>query len=332
MSVAHAPVACVPLIFGCASFGPAGKIFVRTSEPTEAQEILNVFFDHGFNELDTARIYADGESELFLANLDLRGKGVVDTKIYPVDGAHKPENLRKTFQISLDQFRPRGIKIRVLYLHAPDHTVPYDETVAELDTMHKEGLFEQFGLSNYAAWEVAQIWTFCKERGYVLPTIYQGGYNLLTRTLEPELVPCLHKFGIRLVIYNPLAGGFLTGKFLSLVDAINAEKGSRFDKNLRGGQIYSERYANEGNIEAVKIVYEAAIKEQLTLTEVALRWLQHHSVLRPGIDGVILGVSSVAMLENNIADSEKGPLPQSILDAIEEAWKAVFPVAKKYFW
>ncbi|KAG9008400.1 hypothetical protein FRB94_013322 [Tulasnella sp. JGI-2019a] len=322
----------VPLLFGCASFGPPGAIFVRTSDPTEAQEILDSFFAHGYHELDTARVYGDGKSEPFLAALNLKANTTVDTKVSPWNnpGAHRPENLRKLTEESLSHFRPHGIKIRVFYLHAPDLTVPYEETVAEVDRLHKEGAFEEFGLSNYPAWEVAQIWTICKERGYILPTVYQGGYNLVARTLEPELVPCLHKLGMRLVIYNPVAGGFLSGKFLSLQDANNAEKGSRFDKDLVGGKIYSHWYAHDGVIQAVGVVHKAAVKEHLTLIEVALRWLQHHSVLREGIDGVILGASSLAQLESNIADSEKGPLPDSVLIAIEEAWKIAAPAAVKY--
>ncbi|KAG9002384.1 hypothetical protein FRB93_011501 [Tulasnella sp. JGI-2019a] len=324
----------VPLLFGCASFGPPGATFVRTSDPTEAQEILDAFFAHGYHELDIARGYGDGKSEPFLATLKLKANTTVDTKISPFNnpGAHKPESLRKLVEESLSHFRPRGIKIRVLYLHAPDRTVPYEETVAEVDRLHKEGVFEEFGLSNYPAWEVAQIWTICKERGYILPTVYQGGYNLLARTLEPELVPCLHKLGIRLVIYNPVAGGFLSGKFLSLKDAETAEKGSRFDKDLPGGKIYSHWYAHDGVIQAVGVVHKAAAKKNLTLIEVALRWLQHHSVLREGIDGVILGVSSLAQLESNIGDSEKGPLPDSVLVAIEEAWKIAAPAVVKYGW
>ncbi|KAG9002381.1 hypothetical protein FRB94_013326 [Tulasnella sp. JGI-2019a] len=328
------PASRVPLLFGCATFGPPGATFVRTSDPAEAQGILDAFFAHGYYELDTARGYADGKSEPFLAALNLKDNTVVDTKISPlrVPGSHSPENLRRLVKESMSHFQPRGIKIRVLYLHAPDRTVPYEETMTEIDKLHKEGMFEQFGLSNYPAWEVAQIWTICKERGYVLPTVYQGGYNILARTLEPELVPCLHKLGIRLVIYNPLAGGFLSGKFLSLKDADNAEKGTRFDKDLPGGQLYSKWYAHDGVIQAVGLVHEAAAKEQLTLIEVALRWLQHHSVLREGVDGVILGASSLAQLESNIADSEKGSLPESVLNAIEEAWKVAAPAVVKYGW
>ncbi|KAG8881003.1 hypothetical protein FRB97_000248 [Tulasnella sp. 331] len=115
---------------------------VRNHDPIAAQEILNTFFAHGHCELDVSRRYAGGQAEPFLASLDLKGKAIVDTKISPAGnpGAHKQENLRKIFQQSMDHFGPQGIKIRTLYLHAPDRTVPYEDTVSELDKMHKEGL------------------------------------------------------------------------------------------------------------------------------------------------------------------------------------------------
>ncbi|KAG9024465.1 hypothetical protein FRB95_011463 [Tulasnella sp. JGI-2019a] len=136
---------------------------------------------------NSCRVYGDGKSEPFLAALNLKANTTVDTKVSPWNnpGAHRPENLRKLTEESLSHFRPHGIKIRVFYLHAPDLTVPYEETVAEVDRLHKEGAFEEFGLSNYPAWEVAQIWTICKERGYILPTVYQGIPTASPPSMEP---------------------------------------------------------------------------------------------------------------------------------------------------
>ncbi|KAG9024461.1 hypothetical protein FRB95_011459 [Tulasnella sp. JGI-2019a] len=322
----------VPLLFGPGLFGQSGAPGVRTTDPAEAQHILDVFFAHGHNELDTARGYGGGTSEPFLAALTLKDGTIVDTKVAPsTPGDHKPHRLRQIFQESLNIFNPRGIKIRILYLHAPDRMVPFEETVAELNAMHKDGLYEQFGLSNFAAWEVAEIYTTCKERGYVLPTVYQGSYNLLARSIEPELVPCLRKFRIRLIVWNPLAGGFLTGKFLSLQDAVSAEKGGRFDKDTAYGRHFSKMYMNDENIRALRMVHEAVAKEHLTMAEVALRWLQHHSVLTPE-DGIILGASNASQLESNLADSEKDPLPDTILPVIQRAWRIVAPVAASYWY
>lgn len=308
----------VPLLFGTMTFGFQGKNGVRTSSLTECQEILDVFFRHGHSELDTARMYAEGTTEQVLPRLNL-GSATIDTKVYPYKaGDHSPENLRNTFQTSL-QCLERD-KVRVLYLHAPDRSVPFKDTVHEVNELYKQGKFDIFGLSNYAAWEVAEIVGICKANGYVLPKIYQAMYNAVTREIEAELVPCCRKYGLRLVIYNPLAGGLLAGKVSSVVD--QAPEGGRFDPSSSMGKMYRARYLRQGYFDALELLKGVAVKHDLRLTEIAMRWCQHHSILSEG-DGVILGASSAAQLEQNCADSEKGPLPQEVVDALDEACRIV---------
>ncbi|KAI0637042.1 Aldo/keto reductase [Trametes polyzona] len=312
------PSTRVPLLFGTMTMGEAGKNGVRTADLKENQEILDTFFKHGHKELDTARMYAEGTTEPLLAKLDLED-ATIDTKVYPVNpGDHAPAKLRATFETSLKLLAP--YKVRVLYLHAPDRSVPFEDTVREVNELHKEGLFEIFGLSNYAAWEVAEIVGICKANGWIQPKIYQAMYNAITREIEPELVPCCRKFGIRIVIYNPLAGGFFAGK-VAAPDA-QAPEGGRFDPSSRLGQMYRARYLKNGFFDALNYLKPIAEKHQLRLTEIALRWCQHHSVLTPE-DGIILGASSAAQLEQNLEDSEKGPLPEEVVKALDEARRIV---------
>jgi len=298
------------------------------SDKEEAQRILDKFASHGYNELDVARTYGGGTAEQFLVQLDLKGF-VVDTKI-PPKPSHRREDVRKNFQTSLDIFKPHGVKIRTLYLHWPDRSVPFEETVEEINKLHKEGLFENFGLSNYRSWEVTEIYTFCKERGYVLPTVYTGNYNILVRGVEEELMPCLRKFGIRFTAWNPLAGGFLAGKFLSPESLANAEAGGRFDPSNALSRFWIPAYDKDANYKAVQILKEAADKAGIPLVDVAHRWLQHHSALVPS-DAVILGASNIRQLESNMAAAEGGPLPEPVLAAIDEVWKIVALSAKKYW-
>lgn len=111
------------------------------------------------------------------------------------------------------------------YLHGPDRTVPYEETLKAVNDLYKEGYFKRFGISNYMSyvlfnyqyfssnwhttrtvrnrWEVAEIVGICKANGYILPTAYQGLYNAIHRGVEPELFPCLRKFGISFYEFNP---------------------------------------------------------------------------------------------------------------------------------
>ncbi|KAN0093303.1 NADP-dependent oxidoreductase domain containing protein [Tylopilus felleus] len=120
----------VSLLFGTMTLGFEGKNSLRTSSLAECQEIIDVFFDHGHSELDTARMYVEGMTEQVLSQLNLRGV-TIDTKVYPVNpGGHSPENLRNTFMMSL-QYVKRD-KVRILYLHAPDRSVPFSIAAARL--------------------------------------------------------------------------------------------------------------------------------------------------------------------------------------------------------
>ncbi|KAH9934762.1 Aldo/keto reductase [Fomitopsis serialis] len=297
----------VPLIFGTMTMGEAGKNGVRTSDPGECQEIVDM--------------YAEGTTESVPATqLKLPSDVTVDTKVFPVNpGDHSPEKLRAIFQTSLKLLTP--LKARVLYLHAPDRSVPFEETLHEVNELYKQGLFQIFGLSNYASWEVAEIVSICKAKGYVQPKIYQAMYNAVTREMEAELVPCCRKFGLRIVIYNPLAGGLFAGK-VAAPDA-DAPKGGRFDPSSKMGAMYRARYLKGGYFEALNYLKPIAEKHNLRLTEIALRWCQHHSALTPA-DGC-------AQLEQNCADSEKGPLPEEVLKALDQAKLIVGSEAPTYW-
>ncbi|KAG8983222.1 hypothetical protein FRB94_007620 [Tulasnella sp. JGI-2019a] len=327
MTVATVPKTQIPIIFGTMTFGAPGKGGARVTSLGQCQDILNAFFARGHIELDTARVYAGGTTEEYLAQLRL-GRATIDTKVAPSKaGDHRAPNLRRIFQSSLDILGEHN-KVRVLYLHAPDRSVPFEETCAEIDQMYQDGLFEIFGLSNYAAWEVAEIVGICDRFGYVRPKIYQGMYNAITRAMEAELVPCLRHFNIRLVIYNPLAGGLVSGKILSADDSV--EKGSRFDATAQQGRDYRKRYFRPAYFDAIKNIKAVADKSNLTMTEIALRWCQHHSVLLPS-DGIIIGASNLQHLKDNLSDSEKGPLPQIVLDVLNEAWASIGSDCPPYF-
>ncbi|KAF7322937.1 GTP binding [Mycena chlorophos] len=281
---------------------PGSQGSIRNTDISECEAILKVFADYGHKEIDTARMYGGGSTEEYLGQIDL-GVSTLDTKVYPVKpGDHRPENLRATFFASLKALNRK--KVRVLYLHAPDRSVPFEETLEEMNKLHNEGYYEIFGLSNFASWEVAEVVSICKAKGWLQPKIYQAMYNAITRAIEPELVPCCRKFGIRLVIYNPLAGGLFAGKVTSVTD-IPAE--GRFNDTSASGKMYRDRFLREANFEALNVE-----KHDLRLTEVALRWCQHHSVLTPE-DGVIVGASSAQQLKQNLEDSAKGPLPEDVI-------------------
>lgn len=142
----------------------------------------------------------------------------------------------------------------------------------------------------------------------------------IARSIETELVHALRRYGMSIVIYNPLAGGLFSGKIKSK-DIMPTE--GRFSDTANSGENYRKRYFKDETFKALQIVEKAAAKHNLTLLEIAFRWVRHHSALKMdgrGDDGVIIGVSSFEQLKSNLADLEKGPLPQDVVDALDEAW------------
>ncbi|KAF9476588.1 Aldo/keto reductase [Pholiota conissans] len=323
------------IVMGAMTFGAPGKEGARVHDIKDIEAILDVFRAHGHTEIDTARVYAGGTSEEYLGKIDLASKGLkVETKLYPARFGpqwqifHNAEGLRKHLMASLEALNTKCLDM--WYLHGPDRTVPYEETLKAVNDLYKEGYFKRFGISNYMAWEVAEIVGICKANGYVLPTVYQGIYNGIHRTVEPELLPCLRKFGISFYEFNPLAGGFFTGRYTSMDDV--PEEGSRFDPNKYQGQGYRDRYWKEPYFKALASIKEVAEKHNLTMPEIALRWISHHSLLkREHGDAVLIGASSLKHIEQNLLDLEKGPLPDEVVTILDEAWVAVQPYASHYW-
>lgn len=162
------------------TFGPDESKGARITSLDDYNKCLDYFQQQGFNEIDTARIYIDGQQEGFTAQAKWKQRGLtLATKWYPqYPGAHKASDLRANLETSLKELQTNTVDI--FYLHAPDRSVPFAETLEEVNKLHKEGKFVQLGLSNYTAFEVAEIVTLCTERGWVRPTIYQAMYNAIS--------------------------------------------------------------------------------------------------------------------------------------------------------
>jgi aflatoxin B1 aldehyde reductase len=291
----------------------------------DAQRVLNCYLKHGYNTIDTARIYGGGTSEEFLGQMDL-GNCVVDTKVYPGrHGDFSEEGIRESLNRSLTALRKD--KIRTLYLHKPDLTVPIETTLRAINDLYNEGYFEQFGLSNYASWQVAQIVEIASHHGWVKPTVYEGGYNAIGRTVEAELLPCLRHYGIKFYAYSPLAGGILAGT-ISDEDNMAVRKGGRWDPEAcRFASAIRSQSAPM--LPAARELKEALDKHGLVLPEASLRWLQHHSALQQG-DAVILGSVSVEQMEMNMNHCELGPLSEDVVKLFERAWLGVKAFAAHY--
>lgn len=241
---------------------------------------------------------------------------------------HAPDKLEESLEKSLHEL---GVDcIDIFYLHAPDRSIPFTEPLRKLDELHKKGKFVQLGLSNFTAFEVAEIVMHCKYNNWVRPTIYQGRYSAISRDLDHELIPTCRRYGIDVVIYNPIAAGLLSGKYKTK----DIPESGRFSNKSKVGDRYRERYFKDATFDALRIVETAAEKHNLTMIETALRWLTHHSALNikdGGNDGIIIGVSRESQLVQNIKDLEKGPLPDEVVKALDEAWLICKPTSQHYW-
>lgn len=178
------------VILGLMTFGPNEAAGARITSLDEFNRCLDYFQKQGFNEIDTARIYVDGEQEAFTAKANWKQRGLtLATKWYPKEaGAHKPAILREKLELSLKELDTNQVDI--FYLHAADRATPFAETLEAVNELHKEGKFVQLGLSNYTAFEVAEIVTMCNERGWVRPTIFQAMYNAISKfQLDLSYIP-----------------------------------------------------------------------------------------------------------------------------------------------
>jgi aflatoxin B1 aldehyde reductase len=195
------------VILGLMTFGPPGSESkgARVTSIDDYNSCLDYLQKQGYNEVDTARVYISGEQEAFTKEAKWQERGLqIATKCFPTEpGKHKADSLKATLNKSLRELGTESVDI--FYLHAPDRSVPFEETLEACNDLFKEGKFQHLGLSNYAAWEVAEIWNIARERGWVKPTIYQAMYNAITRDIETELIPCCRKYGLDIVVYNPVS-------------------------------------------------------------------------------------------------------------------------------
>ncbi|KAF2160174.1 hypothetical protein M409DRAFT_70681 [Zasmidium cellare ATCC 36951] len=313
------------VILGTMILGPYPSTGARITSLETYNSILDYFQSQGYNKIDTARVYVGRQQETFTRAW------------YPYDasadrtnsaGAHKAEVLEDMLNKSLSELGADCVDI--FYLHRADRSIPFQEPLRKLDGLHKQGKFIQLGLSNYSAFELAEIVMLCKANGWIQPTIFQCMYNAITRSIEPELVAACRRYGLDIVVYNPIAGGLFSGKYK--LDAIPSE-GRYSDVDKEVGGMYRDRYFKDSTFDALRVVQDAATKHDLTLLEIAFRWLTNHSALNikdGGNDGVVIGVSSQAQLEQNLRNLEKGPLPQDLVDALNRAWMICKATAASY--
>jgi aryl-alcohol dehydrogenase-like predicted oxidoreductase len=187
-----------------------------------------------------------------------------------------------------------------------------------MERLVKQGKVRYPASSNYSGWQVCRMQWIADKNGYRPPTVTQPIYNLLARGIEQEYLPMAKEFGVSTVVYNPLAGGLLTGK--QQREAPLA--GTRFDNN----RMYMDRYWHAEDFDAVAALGEIARNAGRSMVSLALNWLMHHTA----IDCMILGASRIEQLEENIAALKHGPLSADVVGACDKIWERIRGVAPVY--
>jgi aryl-alcohol dehydrogenase-like predicted oxidoreductase len=314
----HTDLSVSRVALGTMTFG------AQTDEPT-ARSMVDACLDFGVKFFDTANVYNQGASETILGNA-LRGRRervVIATKVRGKMGEPPDESglsrgaIHKAIEASLKRLETDYVDI--YYLHQPDYGVPIEETMAAMDELVREGKVRYAAVSNYAAWQIAEIHCVCKSRGFAAPHISQPLYNLLARGIEEEYLPFCKSFEVGVIPYNPLAGGLLTGKQRT---AAGPMAGTRFDKN----QMYLDRYWHADFFAAVEELEIVAREADITLVELSLRWL----LAQPLVDSILLGASRIEHLEQNLAASAGPALEAATLEKCDAVWKRLRGITPKY--
>lgn len=293
---------------------------------SQATEMVHRSLDAGVTMFDTANVYNAGRSEEILGRVltPFRDRVQIATKVGSPAGPELANNedplsrkaIHKAVDASLQRLNTDYIDL--YYLHRPDWATPIEETLETLDELVRAGKVRTVGQSNFAAWQGCEMLCLAERNGWPRVGVAQQMYNLLARRLEEEYLPFAQRFTVSTVVYNPLAGGLLTGKYRSDREP---QPGSRFAQAL-----YHQRYWNRTQLEAVEALHKIAHDAGMTLMELSLRWLWS----RPGVDGVIVGASSLSQLEENLSALHGPALGLEIEERLDEVWNGLHGVAPPY--
>ncbi|KEO60490.1 aldo/keto reductase [Thioclava indica] len=289
------------LCLGTMTFGGRDGIWSQIGQldQTEADALVKTALDAGINFIDTANVYAGGDSERILGQ-SLRNLGVaradvvIATKVLGPMGEGVNARGASRYHI-MDQCKASLERLQLdhidLYqIHGFDAHTPIEETLEALDTLVRHGHVRYIGLSNWAAWQIVKAVGIAQARQLAPILSLQAYYTLAGRDLEREIVPMLKDTGIGLMVWSPLAGGFLSGKY------DREGKGSDGRRaNFDFPPVNKDRAYDV--IEAMRPIAEA---KGVSVAQIALAWLLHQDA----VTSVIVGAKRVDQLADNIAASK----------------------------
>lgn len=295
-------------------------------EGKEAERIMSSAIAAGVNFFDTADAYAEGRSEEIIGRA-LKGKRnsiVLATKVGRItEPGPRGFNLSRGYIMKGVENSLRRLQtdyIDAYYVHSPDPNTPIQETLRALDDLVRQGKVLYIGCDDFRAWQLCKALWVSDHDNLARFDCIELPYNLITRDIETELLPLCASEGVGVCVFNPLAGGLLTGKHDP--DKPPAE-GTRFTlKHV--GQMYRERYWSPTNFDAVARLKNIADEYGHSLTQLALAW----AIQNETITSAVCGASSLKQVEENVVAIETKLSPEE-LAACDGVWEQIRP---KRFW
>jgi aryl-alcohol dehydrogenase-like predicted oxidoreductase len=282
------------LCLGTMTFGGKGfwEVIGRQGQET-VDSIVNRSVDAGINFIDTANVYSYGESETLLGNAikDKRGKLVIATKVHGRMGEGVNNvglsrvQIMKQVHDSLKRLQTDYIDL--YQIHGFDALTPLEETLSALNDLVRLGMVRYIGASNLAAWQLMKALGISDKNGWTRFESLQAYYTIAGRDLEREVAPLLKDQGVGLMVWSPLAGGLLSGKY----DRNTAQAGGSRRDGYDFPPVNRDRAWN-----VVDVMREIATQHQTSVASVAIAWLLHQSV----VTSVIIGAKTLVQLEDNL--------------------------------
>jgi aryl-alcohol dehydrogenase-like predicted oxidoreductase len=273
----------------------------KTAE-AESMDIIDHALDRGINFLDTANVYSRGRSEEVVGKaLQRNGKRsriVLATKVHGKMDDNDPnasDNGRRHIieQCEASLARLQTDYIDLYQIHRPSSNIPIDETLRAMDDLVRSGKVRFIGTSTYAAWQVMESLWVSKEHGLNRFVSEQPPYHLLDRRIERELVPMALTYGIGLLPWSPLAGGFLTGKY---------QRGQERAKETRFSEKneWTDRHFVDRAFDVLELIETLSAEKSCTVSQFALAWCAQ----QPGITSPIIGPRTMEQLDDNLGALE----------------------------
>jgi aryl-alcohol dehydrogenase-like predicted oxidoreductase len=286
------------LCLGTMTFGGQGERWSMIGDLKQqaVDAIVHTALSHGINFIDTADVYSEGQSERLLGQA-LKSAGVprkdivLATKFFgstgqgPNDNGGSRKHIMDSVQASLERLQTDHIDL--YQMHGTDTVTPIEETMRALDDLVRQGLVRYVGVSNWQAWRIMKAIGVCERHGWVRPDSLQAYYTIAGRDLEREIVPLLQSEGVGLMVWSPLAGGLLSGKFGPGAAGPEGARRAKFDFPP----------VNQDRAWAcVAAMREVAEGHGTSVAQVALAWL----LAKPWVSTIIIGAKTDAQLLDNI--------------------------------